>query len=434
MTRALALLLALLASALPALAQEAPRVSVATDPAGPVTVGAPVRVALTVLVPSYMPQPPEWPDLQIADAITRLPGRATTPVTRQVGGESWSGLTRTYEIVPQRAADYDLSGATVTLTWAGDDATPRTATLAVPDIAFSATVPAGAERLDPFLAAEALSLSATSEGLPEAPKPGDAVTLTLTTTASGPPAMLLPPLFDRIATPPGLRAYPKAPVLTDRPGERGGPPTATRQEGVTYVIEAPGHYALPGISLDWWNVARGAVETATIDPVTFDVAGPPARTAAGAPPRRALLATLLAGGLIAAALLLRRRHASRPPPPPTARRLYRTLRRSVRTAPAGSLRREVLAWLRAAAPAAAHPSPDVDAALLAVERTAYGPTGRETDAGPARDNLLAALARQRRALSHGGREGPALASLPPLNPQADSPAHLLGPIPVGPAG
>ena len=66
-----------------ALAQEGPQVKVALDPEGPVTVGTPVEVTATVLVPSYMPRPPVWPDLQIADAITRLPERATRPVTER---------------------------------------------------------------------------------------------------------------------------------------------------------------------------------------------------------------------------------------------------------------------------------------------------------------------------------------------------------------
>ncbi len=141
MIRALLLLLAL---GLPATAQETPIIAVDIDPTAPVTVGTPVAIAITVLVPTFMPQPPDWPDLQIADAITRLPERATRPVTRRIGEASWSGLTRTYEVIPQRAANYDLSDAAVSLTWAGADNSPQQATLPVPDIAFSATVPPGA--------------------------------------------------------------------------------------------------------------------------------------------------------------------------------------------------------------------------------------------------------------------------------------------------
>lgn len=421
MIRALALLLAvaLPAAALPAAAQEAPTVGVALDPSGPVTVGSPVRVALTVLVPSYMPQPPQWPDMQIADAITRLPERATTPVTRRIGNETWSGLTRTYEIVPQRAADYDLADAAVVLTWAGDDG-PQTATLPVPDIAFSAAVPPGAEGLDPFLAAAALTVAATAEGLPEAPKPGDALTLTLATTASGPPAMLLPPLADRIPVPAGLRAYPKEPVLTDA---RDGPPTATRVESVTYVIEAPGRYVLPAVSLDWWDLGRRAVATASTEAIAFDVAAPPGWKAPGEQRRRpALLATVSAIGaalLLAAAIRAYRAKARRPPRPPSERRLYRALRRSVRHGPAGDLRGAILAWLHAAGRAGSIPCPELEAALLAVERTAFGPSGADQGPGAAsaRARLASTLAETRHGLLASPASRPGASRLPPLNPQ-----------------
>ena len=218
-----------------ALAQEpaAPTVEVTLDPEGEITVGTPVTVRLTVLVPTYMPQPPVWPDLQIADAITGLAETATHPVSRNVGGTTLAGVTRTFEIVPQRPAEFDLSGAAFTVTYADPDTNaPQEATLPVPDIALTATVPPGAEGLDTFLAAQSLTLTASIDGLPGAPKPGDAftLTLTLTTTATGTPAMLLPPLLDRLPTPQGLRAYPREPQLTDTPGERGAPPSATRTE------------------------------------------------------------------------------------------------------------------------------------------------------------------------------------------------------------
>lgn len=422
MIRALALLLAL---SLPAAAQETPAIGVDLEPDGPVTVGTPVSIAITVLVPTYMPAPPAWPDLQIADAVTRLHGRATQPVTRRIGNASWSGLTRTYEIIPQRAAGYDLADATVTVTWAGADNSPQSTTLAVPDIAFTATVPPGARNLDPFVAASTLAVTSEAEGLPDTPKPGDALTLTLTTTASGPPAMLLPPLAQRIETPAGLRAYPKQPALADTPGERGGPPTATRVETITYVIEAPGSYVLPAISLDWWNTENRSVATAGTEAVAFEVAAPPGwQTAASGDRRRhrtlwiatslAVLA-IVAGGLI----LWRRWKAGRHEKPPTERRVYHDLRRAVREAPPGTLRTKVLGWMRCASPAAAEPTPDIETILLALERSAYGTSGgswhRSGIPNGERRALLAALAERRKTLRSRKRTTQRR-GLPALNP------------------
>ncbi len=410
MRRLLVLAGALLALAAAPRAQEAPdaapRVEVTLAPEGPVTVGTPVEVTATVLVPSYMPDPPAWPDLEIADAITRAPDRATHPVTRRIGAESWSGVARRWEIIPQRPAEYDLGPAGVAITYADPETNqPVSVTLPLPGIAFSARLPEGAEGMDPFVPATALTLTAKVDGLAEAPKPGDAFTLTLTTSASGPPAILLPPLAPGIATPEGLRAYPKEPALTDTPGD---PPTATRVEAITYVIEAPGAYALPGLSLDWWNTATGTRETARTDPVSLSVAAPPGWQAGGAE-RRFLPWFVLLGLLVGAgtmALLARRRH----PAPPSEARLYRALRHAIRAGRPAELRPALRAWLARAAPEAREMPPAIEAALRPIERAAYGGAADEPPGG--RAALRSVVAAERREVA----ERPVPAALPALNP------------------
>jgi hypothetical protein len=402
MIRALAAALLLAA---PALAQ-APQVAVALEPEGPVTVGTPVEVTVTVLVPTFMPAPPAWPDLEIADAITRLPERATHPVTGRVGDESWSGVARRWEITPQRPADYELGEAAVTVTYA-DPATnaPVEASVALPAIAFSAVLPAGAEGMDPFIAAAELTLTAAVDGLPAAPKPGDAFTLTLTASASGPAAILLPPLAAGLPAPAGLRAYPREPVLTD------GPPAASRTETVAYVIERPGSYRLPAVSLDWWNTAASGRETAATAPIRIDVPAPPGWREPGAPGARAYRLSAIAAGVLAVLLLawlaLRRRRASRPP---SERRLYRDLRRAIRSGPAADIRPRFAVW-RAALPAGAEDAAAEDA-FRALDRLRYGPRPSGESDAAARRGLLAAVAGMRASAAARRRPAP----LAPLNP------------------
>lgn len=415
--------LAALLLGLPAAAQEAsgPQASVTLDPDGPVTVGTPVEVSVTLLVPSYMPKPPVWPDLQIADAITRLPDRATNPVTQRIGSESWSGISRTWEIVPQRPADFELGAATATVTYADPETNaPREVEVALPEIAFSATVPPGAEGIDPFLAATSLTLSAKIDGLSDAPKPGDAFTFTLTTTAEGPPAMLLPPLVEGLETPPGLRAYPRQPALAD------GPP-ASRTEAVTYVIEAPGSYALPALRVDWWNTAAASRETASTDPISLEVPAPagwrPPGDAAGglASPLRMWIAVVaaLALALALAFLLRRRRHPPAEAREPSLRERRSALRSAVLEDSPGVIRLRLGEW-RAALPGAlpARDGDAIEAALAALDRAAYGPAGgRGSDEATRRRALLAAV--DRAAPARSGAEAPRLPTLnPPVLPEA----------------
>lgn len=401
-----AAVLMLVASA--AAAQEGPQVSVALDPGGPVIVGTPVTVAVTLLVPTWMPEPPVWPDLQVADAITRLPERSTHPVTQRIGPETWSGLTRTYEVIPQRSADYDLGPAEIAVTYADPASNAAVqAAVAVPRISFAATVPAGAEALDPFLAATGLTVTATVDGLPDAPRPGDAFTLTIVTAADGPPAMLLPPLADRLPTPAGLRAYPRAPALADAP-------SATRTEAVTYVIEAPGRYQLPAIRLDWWNTTTAAVETATTTPVTFDVAGASGvADTAGAVRGVAVVAVLL----LAIGAVVLHRWRRRPPGAPSERALDRALRRAVRSGPIGTIRPALAAWLAALPqPPATDAAAAIEAGLCSLERLLYGPAGDASGERDLRAGLLESLAAARPP--RGGSSTPAM-PLPRLNPAWD---------------
>lgn len=417
-------LLALLLSTATATAQEtAPRVSVGLTPEGPVTVGAPLSLRITLLVPTYMPSPPVWPDPQIADAITRLPANASHATSAQVAGESWAGITRVYEIIAQSAAEYILPPSEITATYAdpltGD---PVTASVPLPEIIFTATIPPGAEGLDPFLSATDLTLTAEIEGLTDLPEPGDAITLTLTTTATGTQAMLLPPLLDGSA-PPGLRAYASQPALIDTPGDRGDPSTASRIESVTYVIEQPGDFTLPARSLGWWNTDRQRLETATTDPLTFAVAPPEGWQADTGPPRpaRALIwiAALLLATAAAASFHPRMRAIWRAARDRRARSeplRYRALRRAVADKGPSEIRASLRSWQEAAGTKGPLPAP-IAQDLTARERVLYGAPATRPAAGS--DDLAARIATYRRDLLH--RKSPRPDPLSALNPSFGAP-------------
>ncbi len=402
-----ALLVAALPPATAAAAEDStPRVSVTVAPDAPVVAGTPVDVSVTVLVPTWMPKPPVWPDLEIADAITRLPDRATHPVTERVGATTWSGLVRRWQIIPQGAATYDLGAAEVAITYA-DPATsaPVAATLPIPDIRFSATIPAGAAGMTPFLPASALTLTGSTAGLPDRPKPGDAFTLTLATTADGPPAMMLPPLASRLPTLPGLRAYPREPALDD------GPP-ATRTEAVTYVIEAPGHFVLPALTLEWWNTAAGTREAAATAPVVVDVPFPPGWHAAGDPASHGRWLVLGAAALVlSAAALLLRRHPYRPRPPSEAAR-FRALADAALSGTPATIRAALATW-EATLPHAVDRTA-IEAALRPLDQLRYGASPPAIPEAEARQSLAKTIAATREA----ARASMATATqpLPPLNP------------------
>ena len=101
----------------PASAQEPPIVRMELEPKV-VSVGEPVELRITVLAPTWFPRPPVYPSFELANAMTRVPPDSSYPISERVGAETWSGITRSYELYPLIAATYRLAAKTITVTWA----------------------------------------------------------------------------------------------------------------------------------------------------------------------------------------------------------------------------------------------------------------------------------------------------------------------------
>lgn len=289
-------LAALLIFALPAAAQEPVlRAELEADATIP---GQAVSLRLTVLAPTFFPQPPIWPDYQAPNLLVRI--AATGPVSERIDGATWSGVSRRYLITPMLPGPVGLPGREITVTWSDPETNvPRRTELPVNALTITGLVPEGAEKLDPFIAADALTLEQTVEGTPEDMAPGNSLTRTVIATIQGAPAMFLPTLMPPHAIE-GLRTYPDSPVLqetTNRGMIRG-----TRKERVTLIAEGGGSGEAPAVSLDWYNLGTGKVETAELPAISVFVEGPLATS--GAPPQRDWRAIALAGLVIFIALAL----------------------------------------------------------------------------------------------------------------------------------
>ncbi|MEO0820486.1 MAG: hypothetical protein AAF074_08670 [Pseudomonadota bacterium] len=214
------------------------RAELASDTAVP---GQPVVLRLTLLVPTWMPKPPELPSFDLPNLMVRLPSRSTTPVTEKIDGETWAGISRAYHLVPLVPGRIALAPQTVRVTYADPDGPePRTATLTTPALSLTGTVPEGAEGLDPFVAGERFEITQEIEGEPGTLSPGDALVRRVRASIAGTAPMVIPPLipplippFSAEAVPPGLAAYPAEPEI-DEKNERGKL-SGTRLEAVTYV-------------------------------------------------------------------------------------------------------------------------------------------------------------------------------------------------------
>lgn len=288
---AFALILACFAGGL-ASAQE-PRIGFELD-TDTVVVGQPLVLHIKVLVPTWMPNSPDFPTLEVPSLMVRLPERATSPISERIDGETWSGVQRAYRLYPLAAGEYELPAGNVAITYADPDTTdPIAYSTSLPDIRFTATFPKSAADLSPPVLATGFTLEQTIDGASELVV-GDAITRTLIASIEGTTPILIPQLAkESNAT--ALRAYPKDPVVTE--SEDRGTLSGTRTETITYVAQTDGTLSLPEVTIDWFNLETGKIETASVPEISLTVTGAPPK-----PPEPAEIARWL--GLAALALAI----------------------------------------------------------------------------------------------------------------------------------
>ena len=259
--------------------------------------GQALQLDLVILVPTFMPEPPRVPGFEVPDVMVRT-GYAG-PTSETIDGETWSGVIRSLDVTPMTVGRFRIPPQSVVVTWMDPESgEPVERRLETGGFAFEGRAPSGAEGLDPFIAATALSLEERIEGEPEALSPGDAFTRTVTARIEGASPIFLPPLVAPLDAE-GLAAYPKEPRLEER-NDRGVL-AGSRRESVTYVAERGVRLAAPGIRLRWWNLDEDRIEEATLPDLEVAASGLVPPFVGDAQTRRDWA---LRGGAVAAALAL----------------------------------------------------------------------------------------------------------------------------------
>ena len=420
------LFVVLLPAALLNAQETAPPIVRATLTPETVTVGEPAELRITVLTTTWFPQAPEFPSFELPNALVRLPANSSRATSETIDGERWNGVTRRYQVYPLMGARFQLGGLELKVTVADPGKASRNYELVVPELELLATVPRGAEGLDPFIAGTSFSIHRTVDADPDQLEIGSAVVITYTAELEGLHAMFIPPLSPPIDSA-GVSVYGDTPVVEDAA-------VAKRVEKMTLVFEAGGTFTVPGTRLDWWNTATGTVETASLPTVTLEVAGPPlpddaADEGVDEPgdagwPRIAMslllvvaLAVWLGPGLLARFRLLRDAHRA------SEGYAFRRLRKALRRQDERDVQHALFAWLSKLEPelnshgfAQEFGDPDLQRNLEAIDRNLHGPAG--SGAVPFTDIEQGLINARQRYLAQ--RKASSRVSLPPLNPGGTS--------------
>lgn len=261
-----------------------------------INLGESARMQITVLVPTWQPEPPVYPSFEIPNVITRLPANSSHPTSERVGGETWSGIVRNYEVTPLLAADFTLGGESIRITWANPGSANEIQDAPVPAATLAVRVPAAAADLDPYLAGSRFTLERTIDESRDPPQAGDALVIRYRATLDGMPAIFIPPLAPAFSSDIAT-AYPAEPEITQALDGKG----AERLEQVTLILNHGGQLELPGQTFAWWDTGTEQIREAGIPPLTLEVAGPPP---AASPVDESAAATTIPRRLLATALIV----------------------------------------------------------------------------------------------------------------------------------
>jgi hypothetical protein len=258
--------------ALSAIAAADSRVRVSVQPAKGARVGEPVTFTVELMTTRWFSAGPRLPELDVAGAVVRRLSSFGINGTADIGDTQYTTQAWEYTIYPQRAGAFEIPALRVRMFPAGRqpvDATTEPARFEVEALPGGAALSAAAFTAD------------QSYARGDELRVGDALTRTVTLSAEGTPAMLLPPLGAPEAE--GMTAYPKGPSVTDTINR--GAIRGVRVEETSYVFERPGAYRFPEIRISWWNSRTKAIETVTLAGFDVEVApNPDLAPAADAPP------------------------------------------------------------------------------------------------------------------------------------------------------
>jgi hypothetical protein len=259
---------------LAALADESPSVLLRTslNPENPI-VGQQVEFRVDVFVDTWFAKAPQFPEIQIEDAIALLPATASINLNERIDGKFYAGQRRTYFLFPQQPGRYVIPELSPTVVPARPgNSTTETVNLSTPSVDFLARLPPDLRFQSdrPIVATPQLQLETQlkTRGSSDSVQlrqlhTGDTLERTVTLTAADTLVAMLPAIS--VTDIPGLSVYPDPPKLTNQ-FERGQF-TASRRDRISYVAQQPGHYQLPEQTISWWNTRTQSLETDTLPAV-----------------------------------------------------------------------------------------------------------------------------------------------------------------------
>lgn len=235
-------------------------------------VGQAIVVRLEVWVSTWFQAPVEFPSTLAAEgALVEVVGGSPDSSFEEHGGRRWTGLIRRYRILPVQPGELSVSlAAPLPVQPGGGNGRPQALQPPAP-LRLSVRLPAGAEDIQPFVAARRLELrqrwwpEATADAAPL--QVGDLVRREIVLATDSTSPLLPAPDF---GAPAGATVRVQAAEQAEQRANAAATPTLTRRHEAVYTLQQAGRVELPAVEVVWWDLAERRRRVTRVDGRAID--------------------------------------------------------------------------------------------------------------------------------------------------------------------
>jgi len=192
----------------------------------------------------------------------------TIKLTEKIDNRDWQIVRYPLALYPQKAGQIEIPSIDIRFTTsAGFGKTEKNFEFQTRALDLVVKLPPGVNPGDMVITTSSFELDYNWQPAEGAEKTGDAITLTVKRRAGDISAMLLPPL--PVYRTDGLASYPQAPEVEDKTDR--GDLSGERVDSITWVVENPGQYGIPGIRFQWWDPVSSELKEQIIPGLNLNI-------------------------------------------------------------------------------------------------------------------------------------------------------------------
>lgn len=187
-------------------------------------------------------------------------------------GKTWATQTHEVTLYPTLAGTYFLPPININVSVNTEHNGIISGVISTEEISFDIMLPEALKGIDDFIVSPEVTLAV--DGIFDEEKEyaiGEAITQTITITATDIPAMMIPEITGSQSKLDGVSVYRKPAQIFDKSNR--GTSAATRIESFTYIFEKVGSYTIDEQIIYWWNSQSNSLEQLLIPASHWTVAG-----------------------------------------------------------------------------------------------------------------------------------------------------------------